>query len=280
MLVWPERFFCFAWLFVFLILDPICYARKGRSLLGQLAEGDNTRLVALLVAGVACGLVWELWNLGARTKWIYSVPFFDELKLGEMPVLGFLGFPPFAVECYAVVNFLSLLRDGRSWELDAGENLRRRGMSRGLARWSVAILAALIPLLAWIVIVSQTVSSFSTPLDVFFARDLGPRGVEAIRSSGARYSHEFLRLREAPAGVSPALFERMREISALAEIKGMGLRRAEALWALGIRNAKQLARQEPETLVRRIGETSGARVRPAWAKVWVREARRRCVPNP
>src|SRR6266487_4046275 len=70
-------------------------------------------LVGLLVAGFICGGLWEAWNFTARTKWIYSVPFFDELKLGEMPVLGFVGFPPFALECYALVNFLSLLRGGR-----------------------------------------------------------------------------------------------------------------------------------------------------------------------
>jgi len=81
--------------------DSICYwvwrAEKnhvGRSLMGQLAAGDNTRLLALLAAGFICGGLWEAWNLGARTKWIYSVPFFDELKIGEMPVLGFAVFRP------------------------------------------------------------------------------------------------------------------------------------------------------------------------------------------
>src|SRR6185436_19211431 len=107
-----------------------------------LAAGDCTRLVALLVAGLFCGGLWEGWNFAARTKWIYSVPFFDELKLGEMPMLGFLGFPPFALECYALVNFLSLLRGGRHWELTASENRERRG----LPAWGVATSALLVTL--------------------------------------------------------------------------------------------------------------------------------------
>ena len=137
LLAFPQDCFCLAWGFAFFLTEPICYwARRndksqiGRSLLGQLAAGDCTRLVALLVAGFITGGLWEAWNFTARTKWIYSVPFFDEIKLGEMPVLGFLGFPPFALECYALVNFLSLLRGGRNWELTAAENRERRGLPR------------------------------------------------------------------------------------------------------------------------------------------------------
>jgi hypothetical protein len=58
LLVFPRACFCLAWGFAFFLADPICYwARRkdpnqtGRSLLGQLASGDYTRLVALLVSG-------------------------------------------------------------------------------------------------------------------------------------------------------------------------------------------------------------------------------------
>ena len=33
------------------------------------------------------------------------MPYFGGVKLFEMPVLGFLGFPPFAVECWAMYVF-------------------------------------------------------------------------------------------------------------------------------------------------------------------------------
>jgi hypothetical protein len=34
------------------------------------------------------------------------VPYLGDVKLFEMPVLGYLGFPPFALECYAVYHWL------------------------------------------------------------------------------------------------------------------------------------------------------------------------------
>ncbi len=36
----------------------------------------------------------------------YSVPYLGGVKLFEMPVLGYLGFPPFALECYAMYHWL------------------------------------------------------------------------------------------------------------------------------------------------------------------------------
>ena len=100
------------------------------------------------------------------------MPFFDELKLGEMPVLGFFGFPPFALECYALVNFLGLLRGGRHWELAASENRERRG----LPAWGVAAIAVLLPLpmlVCFLAIIRLNVASFAAPVDYYFERELG-----------------------------------------------------------------------------------------------------------
>ena len=36
------------------------------------------------------------------------MPWVGEVKLFEMPLLGFLGFPPFAVECYVMAHFLKI----------------------------------------------------------------------------------------------------------------------------------------------------------------------------
>jgi hypothetical protein len=279
-LAFPKQCFCMVWGFAYFLTDPICYwvgrAEKqhaGRSLLGQLAAGDNTRLVALLVAGVVCGGLWEAWNLGARTKWIYSVPFFDELKLGEMPLLGFLGFPPFVLECYGMVNFLSLLRDGRNWELSAKENSEHRGMPA----WGEVLGSVLVPvgiLLASVaIVVGGTIASYATPLDWYFSPQLGKQGVKALQEREALQGNQFLKLKDRPSEINSALFARMRRIAEMAELKGIGLENALALEKLRIKEVDELARQDPVALARRLRSLK-QNVRLEEVKIWIRAAKR------
>ena len=94
------------WMGWALLLEPL-NARAGRpSWLGDLVRGDASRLLALLIAGAVCGVLWEFWNYWATTRWTYTVPYLGHLKVFEMPVLGYLGFPPFALECYAMYHWL------------------------------------------------------------------------------------------------------------------------------------------------------------------------------
>jgi hypothetical protein len=94
------------WIGFVLLLEPL-NARAGRpSWLADLGRGDASRLVALLASGAVCGVLWEFWNFRATTKWTYTVPYLGHVKLFEMPVVGYLGFPPFALECYAMWHWL------------------------------------------------------------------------------------------------------------------------------------------------------------------------------
>jgi len=94
------------WAAFTLLLEPL-NARAGRpSWLADLGRGDASRLAALLAAGVVCGALWEFWNYWAAAKWTYSVPYLGHVKVLEMPVLGYLGFPPFALECFAMYHWL------------------------------------------------------------------------------------------------------------------------------------------------------------------------------
>jgi hypothetical protein len=87
--------------FVFL-LDPLNARAGGESLIGDARQGRYGRLVNLAVAGIICGVLWEFWNYWAGAKWIYTVPIFPGLRLFEMPVLGYGGFPAFALECFTM----------------------------------------------------------------------------------------------------------------------------------------------------------------------------------
>jgi hypothetical protein len=101
------------WLSYIFLLDPINGLCGWPSLTNDLARGAWRRLVALLASGAICGLLWEFWNYWALTKWTYTVPYFGNVKIFEMPVLGYLGFPPFAIECWAIYIF------ARGWILGA-----------------------------------------------------------------------------------------------------------------------------------------------------------------
>ncbi|NUR53160.1 MAG: hypothetical protein HOQ29_01820 [Acidobacteria bacterium] len=94
------------WLGFIFLLDPLNAAAGAESIRGDLVDNHRGRLVNLLAAGLVCGLVWEFWNFWARAKWIYNVPVPPHVKIFEMPVAGFAGFPPFAVECFVMYVFL------------------------------------------------------------------------------------------------------------------------------------------------------------------------------
>jgi hypothetical protein len=100
------------WLGWILLLEPVNYRRGRRSWLADLATGDASTVLSLLGSGLVCGFLWEFWNYWAQTKWTYTVPYPPATKLFEMPVLGYLGFPPFALECYAMYHWVRGLVTG------------------------------------------------------------------------------------------------------------------------------------------------------------------------
>ena len=100
-LLFPRLFFWSIWLGLFLLIDPI-NDRLGRpSILRDWREGNLRRTVNWLAAGYICGFFWEFWNYFAYTKWVYAVPVPDMPHIFEMPILGFFGFGPFALETFA-----------------------------------------------------------------------------------------------------------------------------------------------------------------------------------
>lgn len=107
------------WLSFVFFLDPINAMRGWPSITGDLAHGDWRRLCSLLASGLGCGVLWEFFNYWAIAKWTYTVPYLGNVKLFEMPVFGFLGFPPFAIECWAMYIFFRSLISMRPHSPDA-----------------------------------------------------------------------------------------------------------------------------------------------------------------
>ncbi|MBI4548326.1 MAG: hypothetical protein HY707_10120 [Ignavibacteriae bacterium] len=101
------KLFGLVWIGFFLLLDPMNYFMKGKSVLREMERGDYSLFTSLVLSGVVCGILWEFWNYWAEAKWHYSVPLsFAGPKIFEMPLVGYLGFVPFALECYAMQQFL------------------------------------------------------------------------------------------------------------------------------------------------------------------------------
>jgi len=95
------------WLGLMCLLDPINHQLGAPSVIGDWRAGRYGRTVSLMAAGLTCGVLWEFWNYWALAKWTYNLSFLGHLerfRLFEMPLLGFLGFLPFAVSCWVALN--------------------------------------------------------------------------------------------------------------------------------------------------------------------------------
>lgn len=88
-------------------------ASEARSLIQEFSIGDWRRGATWMVAALICGLFWELWNWRSLAKWIYTVPGVERWPIFEMPLLGYLGYLPFGLECLLVAGAASaVIRDG------------------------------------------------------------------------------------------------------------------------------------------------------------------------
>ena len=96
------RLFALVWIGFVLLLDPINHRIGLPSLLGDLSEGFRGRATGFFLSGWVCGWLWEFWNYWAHAKWHYTFPILQEWKIFEMPAPGFLGFLPFALECFVM----------------------------------------------------------------------------------------------------------------------------------------------------------------------------------
>jgi len=97
-----SHLFALVWIGFVLLLDPLNHRLHLPSLLGDLAGGQRGRLYSLLISGWVCGWLWEFWNYWAAAKWHYIFPLARQWKIFEMPAPGYLGFPPFALESFAM----------------------------------------------------------------------------------------------------------------------------------------------------------------------------------
>ena len=93
--LFPDQTFPLVWPVPLVVLDGIAELRGRPSIIGLLRQGRAGPVLLLAVAGLVTGILWELWNWGALPYWQYRIPYVGFLPVFEMPILGYLGYPPF-----------------------------------------------------------------------------------------------------------------------------------------------------------------------------------------
>lgn len=275
-LLWPRYWFPLVWGATFFLIAPLNYRWGGRSLLREVAAGRWGLVIRLLLAGAICGILWEMFNIQARTKWIYTVPGLTDWKLFEMPILGFLGFPPFALECYEMYRALVNLRVAPEWE-SIPPSERGRGPASVLVRAGVGAGAIVIVVAALPLIDRYTIDSF-TPRP----KDLPAVDAELAEKLAARGIQDVVRMPKVLAspvvteelGIDPAHRERLQGQVDLALLRGIGAPNAGRLAAVGIDDPAELALTDGVALASWLKAADpGYRPHPERLQVWVRAAR-------
>jgi len=103
----PNIFFPLVWVGLFFAIDPIVRLMSGWSIAAQVERGWWAGVLRLFAAGITCGFFWEMWNWRAMPKWTYEIPNMEWAHLFEMPILGYGGYLPFALETYAIVMLVN-----------------------------------------------------------------------------------------------------------------------------------------------------------------------------
>ncbi|MFI5412633.1 MAG: hypothetical protein ACHQX1_01965 [Candidatus Micrarchaeales archaeon] len=117
-LITPNIGINFVWFGLFLFLDPLNYLTGRPSVLQMASKGRKSIIARLFLAGITMGFFWEFWNSQAYPKWIYNLPaLLPSFHLFAMPVFGYIGYLPFALETYLFYTF------ARSFVFDKGNEL-------------------------------------------------------------------------------------------------------------------------------------------------------------
>ena len=268
-MAYPRTCFPLVWCGFFLLFDPVNYRCGAPSLFKDWERGSLRKTVLLMTAGLICGILWEFWNYWAATKWIYTVPFFDRFKIFEMTAPGFLGFIPFALECYAMSIFVYLCRSRHGWEHDTcSQNRGRRirplaatGMAVSVFLWCLAVFAAMD---------AVTVDSYRP-----FIRDLPAIGAtqkQRLETCGIIMVKDLLHLKSSREGqekmvrcvpASPEELSSWIKAADMVMLKGMGTVNFQLLAKAGIADIRALASQEAHALHRELEKAAAPGPGPA-----------------
>jgi hypothetical protein len=103
---WPDYLFPLLWLSPLIIVVTVQNISGQSTILAPLGKGDWRPVWLPALAALFCGFFWELWNFKSYAHWVYSIPFVQKFHIFEMPILGFLGYLPFGLECKMIAGLV------------------------------------------------------------------------------------------------------------------------------------------------------------------------------
>jgi len=199
-----------------------------------------------------------------------------------MPYLGFLGFPPCAVECYVMVHFISLFRFNRSWEESSYRvNLEKR--TRRVTAILTALFIFFFSILIFQAIDLYTVDSYDVRLsdaywiDPKIRAEMPKVGIanldQLLMRTKSKREREELALRLL---VPNEELTRWLETTELVRLKGLGIKNLRLLEGVNIHSITALAAEDPNLLHEWMKIVYSEDSIPSKAKIriWIREARR------
>ena len=78
--------------------------------IGLVANDDietYAAIIALWLGVLLTAFFWEMWNYYSFPKWVYHVAWGNWMHIFEMPLLGYGGYLPFALELYALYHLMT-----------------------------------------------------------------------------------------------------------------------------------------------------------------------------
>jgi len=107
MIAWPAIFFPFVWFSIYFILEPVNIWLGHRSLAEWIKSGNWQPVLSFCLGVLLTAFFWEMWNYLSYPKWVYHVPWGNWFHIFEMPLLGYGGYLPFALELFAMYHLLT-----------------------------------------------------------------------------------------------------------------------------------------------------------------------------
>ncbi|MFH2001401.1 MAG: DUF4332 domain-containing protein [Planctomycetota bacterium] len=274
-LAWPRYAFPLIWAFGFLLPLPWFSKNLEATFLTDLTRSLPGRFLRLLTAGLICGLLWEGFNAFATIRWIYTVPFFQEIKLFEMPPLGFLGFPPFALECAVLYGVLA----GLGWapQLEGWGRPRQGRRGRPGSACAAGVMAVALGVAALEGMERYTIDSYTPRLESLELPEkanalLGRHGIEDCFSLRQALDHPaFIESFENAGGSA----SQTRRLVDLALLRGIGTENAKALERLGVHSVADLIGRNAYELAEALSEARRAGappVLPSRTRIWIHAA--------